>query len=84
MPIDHFAGSSTSGTFPNRYWINSTYWEKGGPVFRKCLFWGASISLRLIYVSAQFLTLENKMLRHCCLTTSRFGRIKLGVHVVPS
>lgn len=81
MPIDHFAGSSTSATFPNRYWINSTYWEKGGPVFRKCPF-GGSIFLCLIYVSDQFLTLENKMLRHYCLITSRFGRIKLRVYVV--
>ncbi|KAI0343677.1 peptidase S28 [Trametopsis cervina] len=31
MPIDHFG--NTSGTFKNRYWINATYYEPGGPVF---------------------------------------------------
>ncbi len=31
MPIDHF-GHDTA-TFQNRYWVNSTYWEPGGPVF---------------------------------------------------
>ncbi|KAL5513466.1 hypothetical protein ACEPAH_3865 [Sanghuangporus vaninii] len=31
MPVDHF-GNSTA-TFKNRYWINSTYYEPGGPVF---------------------------------------------------
>ncbi|KAF9456269.1 peptidase S28 [Collybia nuda] len=33
MPIDHFGNSSTAATFQNRYWVNATYWEKGGPVF---------------------------------------------------
>ena len=32
MPIDHFG--NTSGTFKNRYWVNDTYYEAGGPVFR--------------------------------------------------
>ncbi|EPQ56217.1 peptidase S28 [Gloeophyllum trabeum ATCC 11539] len=31
MPIDHFG--NTSGTYPNRYWVNATYYEPGGPVF---------------------------------------------------
>ncbi|KAH8111742.1 peptidase S28 [Phellopilus nigrolimitatus] len=31
MPLDHF-GNSTE-TFKNRYWINDTYYEPGGPVF---------------------------------------------------
>ncbi|EIN06329.1 peptidase S28 [Punctularia strigosozonata HHB-11173 SS5] len=31
MPFDHFGNNS--GTFQNRYWINDTYYEKGGPVF---------------------------------------------------
>ncbi len=34
MPIDHF-GDAGAGTFKNRYWINATYYEPGGPVFRK-------------------------------------------------
>ncbi len=35
MPIDHFASDvSKSGTFKNRYWLNATYYEAGGPVFR--------------------------------------------------
>ncbi|KAJ3574762.1 hypothetical protein NP233_g1547 [Leucocoprinus birnbaumii] len=32
LPVDHF-DNKTHLTFKNRYWINSTYWEKGGPVF---------------------------------------------------
>ncbi|KAJ8507349.1 hypothetical protein ONZ45_g10275 [Pleurotus djamor] len=32
MPIDHFNASTTS-TFKNRFWINSTYFKTGGPVF---------------------------------------------------
>ncbi|KAI0730928.1 serine carboxypeptidase S28-domain-containing protein [Earliella scabrosa] len=31
MPLDHFGG--TPGTFKNRYWINDTYYQPGGPVF---------------------------------------------------
>lgn len=35
MPIDHFASDvSKGGTFKNRYWLNATYYEAGGPVFR--------------------------------------------------
>ncbi|KAH7868097.1 uncharacterized protein C8R40DRAFT_1178208 [Lentinula edodes] len=35
MPLDHFANSTDDGvtTFQNRYWINATYYEPGGPVF---------------------------------------------------
>ncbi|KJA19598.1 hypothetical protein HYPSUDRAFT_44157 [Hypholoma sublateritium FD-334 SS-4] len=33
MPVDHF-GHETA-TFQNRYWVNSTYWQPGGPVFRQ-------------------------------------------------
>ncbi|KAJ3828136.1 peptidase S28 [Lentinula raphanica] len=35
MPLDHFANSTVDGvaTFKNRYWINATYYETGGPVF---------------------------------------------------
>ncbi|KAJ4480382.1 peptidase S28 [Lentinula edodes] len=35
MPLDHFANSTVDGvtTFENRYWINTTYYEPGGPVF---------------------------------------------------
>ncbi|KAF9477070.1 hypothetical protein BDN70DRAFT_995230 [Pholiota conissans] len=32
MPIDHFTHKTTE-SFQNRYWINATYWEPGGPVF---------------------------------------------------
>ncbi|KAJ7493410.1 peptidase S28 [Mycena galericulata] len=32
MPLDHF-NTSNRATFPNRYWVNSTYYEAGGPVF---------------------------------------------------
>ncbi|KAJ7695072.1 serine carboxypeptidase S28-domain-containing protein [Mycena rosella] len=32
MPLDHF-NASNKETFPNRYWVNSTYYEAGGPVF---------------------------------------------------
>ena len=31
MPIDHFG--NTTGTYKNRYWINDTHYEQGGPVF---------------------------------------------------
>ncbi|TFK48520.1 peptidase S28 [Heliocybe sulcata] len=31
MPIDHFGNAS--GTYPNRYWVNATYYKPGGPVF---------------------------------------------------
>ncbi|KLO08900.1 peptidase S28 [Schizopora paradoxa] len=31
MPIDHFGNSSK--TFKNRFWVNATYYEPGGPVF---------------------------------------------------
>ncbi|KAJ7743079.1 serine carboxypeptidase S28-domain-containing protein [Mycena metata] len=32
MPLDHFNASNRQ-TFPNRYWVNATYYEAGGPVF---------------------------------------------------
>ncbi|KAJ7089721.1 peptidase S28 [Mycena belliarum] len=32
MPLDHF-DASNHHTFPNRYWVNATYYEAGGPVF---------------------------------------------------
>ncbi|KAF8959584.1 peptidase S28 [Flammula alnicola] len=32
IPIDHFT-QKASARFDNRYWINATYWEPGGPVF---------------------------------------------------
>ncbi|KAJ7173751.1 peptidase S28 [Mycena filopes] len=32
MPLDHFNASNRQ-TFPNRYWVNATYYEPGGPVF---------------------------------------------------
>ncbi|GJE98594.1 serine carboxypeptidase S28-domain-containing protein [Phanerochaete sordida] len=31
MPLDHFGGAQ--GTFKNRYWVNASYYEPGGPVF---------------------------------------------------
>ncbi|KAF9035622.1 serine carboxypeptidase S28-domain-containing protein [Panaeolus papilionaceus] len=33
MPLDHFSARPTSKTFKNRFWVNSTYWKPGGPVF---------------------------------------------------
>ncbi|KAF5361184.1 hypothetical protein D9758_009040 [Tetrapyrgos nigripes] len=35
MPIDHFSNTTMNNisTFQNRYWINATYYEPGGPVF---------------------------------------------------
>ena len=44
MPIDHFG--NTTGTFKNRYWINTTYYEPGGPVFSE-----TSRSLHVFYTS---------------------------------
>lgn len=35
VPIDHFGVGS--GTFKNRYWLNASYYEEGGPVFRQFL-----------------------------------------------
>lgn len=32
IPVDHFNASDTR-TFSNRYWINSTFYRSGGPVF---------------------------------------------------
>lgn len=32
MPLDHF-NSDINMTFPNRYWVNDTYYRTGGPVF---------------------------------------------------
>ncbi|MCJ1420932.1 hypothetical protein MMC32_007292 [Xylographa parallela] len=32
IPIDHFDPSDTR-TYGNRYWMNDTYYQKGGPVF---------------------------------------------------
>ncbi len=32
MPIDHFNDSDTR-TYKNRYWINDTFYQEGGPVF---------------------------------------------------
>ncbi|MCJ1288982.1 hypothetical protein MMC34_000513 [Xylographa carneopallida] len=32
MPVDHFNPSDTR-TYENRYWMNDTYYRKGGPVF---------------------------------------------------
>lgn len=34
MPLDHFSNGSDTRTFRNRYWINQTYYQPGGPVFR--------------------------------------------------
>ncbi|KAF8511849.1 peptidase S28 [Hysterangium stoloniferum] len=33
MPLDHFSHGLDKRTFQNRYWINQTYYEAGGPVF---------------------------------------------------
>ncbi|KAJ7577831.1 peptidase S28 [Mycena floridula] len=33
MPLDHFSDSASNATFNNRFWINDTYYEPGGPVF---------------------------------------------------
>lgn len=46
MPLDHFANSTVDGvtTFQNRYWINATYYEPGGPVFSKILHFEAEHS----------------------------------------
>ncbi|KAJ3983923.1 peptidase S28 [Lentinula detonsa] len=35
MPLDHFSNSSVDGvtTFKNRFWINTTFYDPGGPVF---------------------------------------------------
>lgn len=35
MPIDHFSNGNDTRTFRNRYWINQTYYQPGGPVFCK-------------------------------------------------
>lgn len=32
MPVDHFNKSDTR-TYNNRYWVNDTYYQPGGPVF---------------------------------------------------
>lgn len=32
IPVDHFNESDTT-TFQNRYWVNSTFYQPGGPVF---------------------------------------------------
>ncbi|KAF7370867.1 Thymus-specific serine protease [Mycena sanguinolenta] len=32
MLLDHF-NASNQQTYPNRYWVNATYYEPGGPVF---------------------------------------------------
>jgi hypothetical protein len=32
MPIDHF-NESDHRTYKNRYWVNATYYNEGGPVF---------------------------------------------------
>ncbi|KAF9268246.1 peptidase S28 [Marasmius fiardii PR-910] len=32
LPLDHFDATSNT-TFKNRFWINTTYYEAGGPVF---------------------------------------------------
>jgi hypothetical protein len=32
IPLDHF-NHSDKRTFQNRYWMNDTYYEKGGPIF---------------------------------------------------
>ncbi|KAF8584225.1 hypothetical protein K439DRAFT_1633722 [Ramaria rubella] len=33
LPLDHFSDGNDTRTFKNRYWINQTYYEPGGPVF---------------------------------------------------
>ncbi|KAF8512337.1 serine carboxypeptidase S28-domain-containing protein [Gautieria morchelliformis] len=33
MPLDHFSNGSDARSFKNRYWINQTYYQPGGPVF---------------------------------------------------
>lgn len=36
MPLDHF-NKTNQDTFKNRYWVNSSYYEPGGPVFSETL-----------------------------------------------
>jgi hypothetical protein len=67
MPLDHFNASNRE-TFPNRYWVNATYYEPGGPVFR------ASFVLlpgMLLLMDQQSLTLESRTLNRCSRTTSK-------------
>jgi hypothetical protein len=51
MPVDHFL-NSTSATFKNRYWVNATYYEAGGPVI--CVFSDASIRPALLNLNTVF------------------------------
>ncbi|KAL7274978.1 hypothetical protein RUND412_002091 [Rhizina undulata] len=32
LPVDHF-GDGSAGTFRNRYWVDDTYYQPGGPIF---------------------------------------------------
>ncbi|KAF7507600.1 hypothetical protein GJ744_010270 [Endocarpon pusillum] len=47
MPIDHFDDSDTR-TYKNRYWINDTFYQEGGPVFFYDVGEGAVSDLRVI------------------------------------
>ncbi|EIM80278.1 peptidase S28 [Stereum hirsutum FP-91666 SS1] len=33
IPIDHFGTTNNTDSFANRFWVNDTYYESGGPVF---------------------------------------------------
>lgn len=68
MPIDHF--SNASETFKNRYWVNATYYQSGGPVFREILL--RILSMLMSDTVSQFLILENKMPSHCCRITYKY------------
>lgn len=34
IPIDHFGTTNNTDSFANRFWVNDTYYESGGPIFR--------------------------------------------------
>lgn len=36
MPLDHFNDENES-SFQNRYWVNTDYYKKNGPVICKCI-----------------------------------------------
>ena len=74
MPIDHFTSDASKiSTFKNRYWINATYYEAGGPVFcTRIRINPYSSSLTRVFL--QCLILANKMRSRYFLTICRYVR----------
>jgi hypothetical protein len=63
IPIDHFNASDTQ-TFQNRFWVNSTWYQSGGPV----IFYDAGEQGVRTTFSCSFLNTSDSVSPEACFT----------------